>query len=1115
VACNDARPPSRTGGDGGGNELPRFKPHQLQPGAPPARLVQELNDIQQEIARDLGLLGRRVPVSAIQIADYACKYREVVRLSPPAAGARLILPEPVRAQADARVVAIVEGDTGPLSVEAVNGTVNGQQVLEFGSGFGFVEFVCDGTSGWWTFSPELTGAAPSDAEFVLAAADPSIPNGRVATSSGEIAALIAAPGVISWALNVASVAFSKLANLTGLSVLGRAASTTGVMAAITATSTRQVLRYDGTSLAWGFPVRVFANGGADGIADDIHSIGFVEGGATTITVAGGSGAGTVTISSTDTTYSAGDGIDLTGTVFSADVSDFAGTGLEDDGSNNLRIAAAAAGAGLTGGADSALAVGAGTHITVNANDVAVDTTSLLGAIDSTSIVVSGGTLQRAAVSGDITIAQNSNTAAITAGVIVDADVNAAAAIAGTKLGALTGFADKASGSAATTSAEPIVTFSASANMSNERVLTSGTNTTVDVSIANQIRINSTNTTYSASSPITLAGTTFDFDESANFAWTGAHNFGGLFRLTGEYADSSLASNQNDLAIGAVGVARFITTGGSPPYTITGMVAQGGGQIVWIENADSGDRMTLAHESTSSTTVNRFVISGNRDLVLLPRTGVWARYDGTSSRWFLSHARELLDVQEDGPTTVGTYEPTLGAGTNIYRVNPSSVDITFTGFSFAEGNRGKSFLLVKQGGDGRVIIKHNSGVSSGNGAFTPGEQDYILSAANQSCIVWYQTSASRYNIVGTQSINGSNPGTSGQVLTSQGSSSPPIWSTAATDLASTSIVASGTTLQRAALTGDVTSAQNSNTTTIANDAVTNAKAANMAQGTIKGRALGAGTGDPTDLSAAQVADIVAPSLASTSISASSGTLIVADRAITPAKMAFDYFFQEEFLSADSAFLSASNHVGKYHWEQMNPDDGTFLGITSAASHAGVVKITCTIDANNRVSAGGAGSGILPQFDMADVAHLRFVCRITNETGSVELSAARYGIGLVASLADAEVDSDTPNMGGTGLVLLKPQAATSTTWLVRDENATSGTADDTGVTAVVDSWVDITLTNFGSGNWSYVINGVAGSTSGVPTSGLVFPGFWISSTAAGNKGFAVDLFEVGLRFSGNRF
>lgn len=43
--------------------------------------------------------------------------------------------------------------------------------------------------------------------------------------------------------------------------------------------------------------------------------------------------------------------------------------------------------------------------------------------------------------------------------------------------------------------------------------------------------------------------------------------------------------------------------------------------------------------------------------------------------------------------------------------------------------------------------------------------------------------------------------------------------------------------------------------LADDAVTNAKLANMTEATIKGRAAGAGTGDPTDLTAAQVRAIV--------------------------------------------------------------------------------------------------------------------------------------------------------------------------------------------------------------------------------------------------------------------
>jgi uncharacterized lipoprotein YbaY len=193
-------------------------------------------------------------------------------------------------------------------------------------------------------------------------------------------------------------------------------------------------------------------------------LNLIEGANVSITLGDDSGNDEVdiTIAATDTntTYSAGDGIDLSGTTFLADVSDFAGSGLEDDGSNNLRISAAAAGNGLTGGGGSALAVGAGTGITVSADAVSwsgvqvrensggttltrrrinliegsnitltlgddsgndeVDVTiAAAGSTfnptdhDSTSIVVSSNTFQRAALTGEVTASQNSNTTTIT------------------------------------------------------------------------------------------------------------------------------------------------------------------------------------------------------------------------------------------------------------------------------------------------------------------------------------------------------------------------------------------------------------------------------------------------------------------------------------------------------------------------------------------------------------------------------------------------------------------------------------------------------------------------------------------------------------------------------
>lgn len=64
------------------------------------------------------------------------------------------------------------------------------------------------------------------------------------------------------------------------------------------------------------------------------------------------------------------------------------------------------------------------------------------------------------------------------------------------------------------------------------------------------------------------------------------------------------------------------------------------------------------------------------------------------------------------------------------------------------------------------------------------------------------------------------------------------------------------LQRAALTGDVTAAAGSNSTTIADDAVTNAKAANMAANTVKTN-LTTSTASPTDAAAGDFSTEASP------------------------------------------------------------------------------------------------------------------------------------------------------------------------------------------------------------------------------------------------------------------
>lgn len=67
-------------------------------------------------------------------------------------------------------------------------------------------------------------------------------------------------------------------------------------------------------------------------------------------------------------------------------------------------------------------------------------------------------------------------------------------------------------------------------------------------------------------------------------------------------------------------------------------------------------------------------------------------------------------------------------------------------------------------------------------------------------------------------------------------------------------AGGTAYAPVTTSGDVT-ISSAGAMTIADAAVTNAKAADMAQATLKGRAAGAGTGDPTDLTANQVSEVL--------------------------------------------------------------------------------------------------------------------------------------------------------------------------------------------------------------------------------------------------------------------
>jgi hypothetical protein len=364
-------------------------------------------------------------------------------------------------------------------------------------------------------------------------------------------------------------------------------------------------------------------------------------------------------------------------------------------------------------------------------------------------------------------------------------------------------------------------------------------------------------------------------------------------------------------------------------------------------------------------------------------------------------------------------------------------------------------------------------------------------------------------------------------------------TSSTSVTVSTSVASQIEFQRAALTGDVTASANSNATTIANDAVTNAKAANMAEGTIKGRALAAGTGDPTDLTAAQAAAIVAPSLASTSITASSGTLVraaltgdvtaasnsnattIANDAVTVSKLAHGgigqtlvsfgsfadpmwcHVLTEQFFGGGATTTIS----GQWGWGVSNITEQDTLG--PEPGHSGIRRYLRAGGTHGYVYAANVAAD-LGEIDIADVAFLYFVVRIPNTGTQTDLTGRRYFIGLAQDASDTS--GSTPDLGGNGIGLHKPSISAS--WVIRDENASSTTTTTTE-TAVLDDWVECLLVNEGSGNWGILVNGVDhGTHAGVVSSGVMTPVISIDSTAS-DLYFDVDEFTIGFLPSANRY
>lgn len=222
--------------------------------------------------------------------------------------------------------------------------------------------------------------------------------------------------------------------------------------------------------------------------------------------------------------------------------------------------------------------------------------------------------------------------------------------------ALTGFAAASANSNATTSAEPIVTYSASANMSAERVLTSSTSNTISTAVSGQIAVQRAaltgEVTASADANATTVTRSTDFQTTP---WTGNHQF------NGEIRGGTITSVSSSGAINVTLTAGSTRLNLSSSSTITLGTISGcaDGRILFVEHSNSG-RLNVTHDSGSADAIAcpgdvDFHMNGRGGFILVGRLA-------TNANWKMIEPEgsgRLLRVQDLSGS--GTYTPSSDCG----------------------------------------------------------------------------------------------------------------------------------------------------------------------------------------------------------------------------------------------------------------------------------------------------------------------------------------------------------------------------------------------------------------------------------------------------------------------
>ena len=415
---------------------------------------------------------------------------------------------------------------------------------------------------------------------------------------------------------------------------------------------------------------------------------------------------------------------------------------------------------------------------------------------STSVLLNGTSFERAALTGDVTATQNSNTLTI---------------------------------------ANDAVTYSKMQNVSTNNVIlgraTSGSGDVEEITLGTGLTL--TGTTLTANGDLRLVNTSSHITQDAGVGSNGTSAGAVQSVMIGQGAGNSNSGQRNifigheagnantsatNLVFMGYQAGKSNTTGAR--NTFVGNLA-GTGNTTANGNTGFGfEALKTNSTGNNNTAFGTFTLTNN---TLYSNTAIGFNALNTNNGF----SNTVVGAAAMESETTGNHNTVIGASAG-WRIsgNENVIVGSGTGWNLTTGSKniliGRNITAPMATGSNQLSIGnliYGTNVDGDGSTISTGNIGIGVAAPSQKLEV-----AGAIRFSGALMPNNT-AGTAGQVLTSAGAGAVPTWTTiptATTYTGSTSVALNGTSFERAALTGDVTAAQNSNALTIANDAVTSAK-----------------------------------------------------------------------------------------------------------------------------------------------------------------------------------------------------------------------------------------------------------------------------------------------------